>query len=465
MPSTSPRQTSLHLRLLFGFAVIPVVIFYTLTFRVLVNLPFMDDYGNVLKFLNILHGKPGLRAKAYYLLTVQHNEYKLFFENTVFVLQYAVLGHTNLVFLCIFGDLSILFLGIILWKMFLPQLENRLLRLALFLPVTWLIFQLSYSETINWAAPGIQNLYIPVFSLATFLFLVKDDRWHFLAALASMVLAIATSGNGFIAAFVGFLMLARARRGKRLLQWVVATVAMAALYAYHYNVMSSQSPNQHSVLVTLLHLKVLYIFSFLGSVSATLIANGHPIKVSMVIGLALILFFLIYLFRAGISRNPAVVAAVVFLLLTAVGVAGLRSDFGSGQGMSSRYRIYSSLMLVFAYFVLSEKHLQQRELPLWRSRVYLGALLFSIFFSLKMDIDGNHYFQWRRDVVVKEMAIYEHPKPGEILGPDELHIMNSTQEWNMGVRAILLQSGQFGIYDPPALPVSAAEQKLSVSSR
>ena len=455
MPSTSPRQTSLSPRLILGFALLPVILFYTLVIKFLVNLPYEDDYDNILRFLNIMHGKAGLAAKVVYVLTDQHNEYKVFFENTIFALQYAVLGHTNLVALCIFGDLSILFLGIVLWKMFLPTLENRFLRLVLFVPVTWLIFQLSYSETVNWAAPAIQNLYIPVFSFATFLFLAKDGRRSFLAALACLVLAIATSGNGFIAAFVGLLMLVRARQFRRVLPWVAVTGGMAALYAYHYNVMSSQSPKQHSVLVTVLHLKLFYVFPFLGSAAASFIPNGHPIKISIAIGMALILFLAVYLFRGGISRHPAVVAAIVFLLLTAIGVAGLRSDFGAAQSMSSRYRIYSSLMLVCVYFVLAEKHLANAKEPLRRNWLYLGALGFSILFCFKMDLDGYRYFRARKAAILKEMAIFEHPKPGTSPGPDELHIMSPTPEWNLGARDTLLESEHLGIYQPPDVPLAA----------
>jgi hypothetical protein len=48
----------------------------------------------------------------------------------------------------------------------------------------------------------------------------------------------------------------------------------------------------------------------------------------------------------------------LFLLLSAVGVAGLRSDIGLKQSLDSRYAIYSALLVIFAWFAVVEKFLQ-----------------------------------------------------------------------------------------------------------
>ena len=66
-------------------------------------------------------------------------------------------------------------------------------------------------------------------------------------------------------------------------------------------------------------------------------------------------------------RNPLVSYCVLFLLLTAIGVAGLRSDFGLAQAVSSRYTVYSALFLILAWFAIVEEFLEHSRVPLLRN--------------------------------------------------------------------------------------------------
>jgi hypothetical protein len=49
---------------------------------------------------------------------------------------------------------------------------------------------------------------------------------------------------------------------------------------------------------------------------------------------------------------PVVGYCLLFILLTAMGVSALRAELGLMQSISSRYRIYSDLLLIFAWFAL-----------------------------------------------------------------------------------------------------------------
>src|SRR5580698_1588919 len=153
------------------FATIPIILFYTILFRTSVNLPFIDDYDAVLNFMNELTRLSSPSAKVSYYLSSQHNEYKLFFEHAILWLQFTLLGRIDFKMLCAIGNGFILLLALLLWKMFLPNRKDYASRLALFIPASWLLFQLQYFETLNWAMGGLQNLPILVFSFASIYFL------------------------------------------------------------------------------------------------------------------------------------------------------------------------------------------------------------------------------------------------------------------------------------------------------
>ena len=454
MSQLTARRFTPTLLAALALVLLPAVAFYSVTFRMIVNLPFEDDY-DILQFMLHQRASSSIAARAAYALTAQHNEYKLILENILFTVQYSLFHHVSFPVLDVIGDVSILFLAIVLWKMFLPGLTDLGLRVALFIPASWLLFQLSYAETLNWAAPTIQNLYILTFSFSCFLLLARQSRRAFLGSLLFLILAIMASANGFITVFVGALLLLHARRWKHLAAWLAVSAGMLLLYTYHYNSMASQSNKGHSIVSTLLHINLLYILSFLGSLGSFVhsVSPIPPFAGSLLLGAALLLFFAWESRRGRLSVNPAVVAAVLFILLTGVGVAGLRSDFGARQSLAYRYRVYCSLLLVMAWFVIAEKYLQHSRKPLLRNASYLAGCTSAILFSVLLDASGYRYFQARRSMLIEGMSLYEHRDQNHSLnGPlfiDNSHFMTRPAQENDDDRMLLQQSAESGIYQPP----------------
>jgi len=147
---------------------------------------------------------------------------------------------------------------------------------------------------------------------------------------------------------------------------------------------------------------------------------------------------------------------ILFLLLTTVGVAGLRSDFGLGQALSSRYTIYSALFLIFAWFAIVEMFLQNSKVPLLRSSFFLGAVALTILFSVCMDLLGTLGLDARHDTTMRAMATFEHPKtPDTTIWPAPMlplpHPIGPTNEFNQRIRPILDESIKLGVYRPPPL--------------
>jgi hypothetical protein len=415
-----------------------------------VNIPVLDDYDALLDFLNQLVSTHGFAAKVSCFLGTQHNEYKLFFGNGIAWLQLALFGHIDFAVLSVIGDGFILLLAVLLWKMFLPGCKNSGLRLTLFIPVTWLLFQLQYWDTLDWPMAGLQNIPILIFSLAAIYFLVKETRTAFLGAVVLFVFAVCASGNGLILFPVGLLILLLKRRYWRIAIWIVVAAGCIAAYAYRYNVMVSQTRAHHSVLSTFHPLSPAYVLAFIGS------AAGIPVPLlSILLGALLSGFFFAMARRGYIRRNLLVSCCVLFLFLTAFGVAGLRSDFGLAQALNSRYTIYSALFLIFAWFAIVGEFLEGREAPLLRNSLFLGAVTVSILFSLGMDMVGSSGLERRHDGLVRAMATFEHPEtPESPAWPAPLFPVPNpiapTEAFNQRIRPILEESIKLGIYKPPA---------------
>jgi hypothetical protein len=147
------------------FVALPPILFYAILFHKAMNVPLEDDYEALLDFLNQMAELRSVSAKASYFLAVQFNEYKLFFGHGLVWLQFALFGRIDIRLLCALGNGFVLLLAILLWKMFLPNREDFAYRMAFFVPVSWLLFQLQYVETLNWAMPSLANLPVLVFSL------------------------------------------------------------------------------------------------------------------------------------------------------------------------------------------------------------------------------------------------------------------------------------------------------------
>jgi hypothetical protein len=434
------------------FLALPAVFFFTFLLRKSLNVPFLDDYDALLDCLNHLAVLKTASSKALYLLTLQHNEYKLIFGEAVAWLQFSLWGHVDFRILCALGNGFIFLLAILLWKMFLPGRRDLATRLALFIPVSWLLFQLEYYETLNWAMAGLQNLPVLFFSFGAIYFLVRGERWAFCGALVLVILAVSASGNGLAVLPIGVLTLARPLRYLRMAGWLVVSAVCVAAYAYCYNPMLSQNSEHRSVFAALIRLNPAYVLLFMGGAAGLLPSIGF----SLLLGILLCAFFIYVARRGYLRKNRAVSYCVLFLLLTSIGVAGIRSNFGVAQSIPSRYTIHSVLLLIFAWFAMVEQFVQHSRAPILGNRIFIGALIFAGLFSLLADAVGAVQIVRRDRALVQAMTEFQHPTfpnvpigpaPALALAPPIARAVSDT--YNLRARTILNQSTSLGIYGPP----------------
>ena len=155
--------------------------------------------------------------------------------------------------------------------------------------------------------------------------------------------------------------------------------------------------------------------------------------------------------RGYYRRNPLVSYCVLYLLLAAIGVAGLRSDMGLMLRFSLRYRIYSALLLIFAWFAIVEEFLSDPAVSPRRNRILLPVIVCTALFSLSMDTWGWFYLTERNRRTVLGMAAFEHPVPGEASNGPGLQVPDHDARFDLLARRapeILKRSMELDIYEP-----------------
>ncbi len=430
----------------------PAAIFYGILFRNVVNLPLLDDYDAVLGFLNQLVKVSGTGARLRFFLAAQHNEYKIFFGHGVVWAQFALVGHVNFAALCVLGDSAVAVLALILWSWCIPGEKDLAKRLAYFVPVSWLIFQLEYYETLNWAMPSLENLWVIVFALGAIRCLTLPSAKAYAAAIALYALAVSALGNGFLLLPVGLMMLVMRKQTARAAGWLGASAICIAAYAYHYDIHSSQAHEHASVFATMLHIRPDYVIAFVGNAGAVAGTTVVSASISLALGTTLLVFFGWLLRRGYFRRTPGAGYCVLFLLLTAAGVAGLRSDFGLMQSLVPRYTIYGLLLLIFAWMSVAEEFLSVRKVPLLNNQGYVAATAAAVVLALCMDEVGYLQLVRRTQEAMQGMAAYEHSASvgsgdGPVPNPGR---SNATVD-SLRRRApqILGESIRLGVYEPP----------------
>ena len=345
--------------ILMGVILAPILAFYGMLARETVNIPFLDDYSGVLGFISKWSLLGTGREKLMNILTSQHNEYKLIFADALYAFQYRIFGHINFAVLSIIGNSLLIPLFFLIYRMWTTDGRIIQQRVALFVPVSWVLCQLQYYSLLSWPVSTLQNIPVILFSLLTIYLLTRDRYGAFCISLISLSLAVSSSGNGFFVIPVGCIILLQFRRLARLTSWVAASAAILSVYLFKYNLHSSQAVPSRSVLSSFYHLSPIYALSFLGAS----VAKYDSYRLAAVVGILLCAIAVCAFVDRLYISNPALFYSICFIIITAIAVSGLRSDFGPAQSLVSRYRIYSNLLFILLYLYAIGRLFQTGRVP------------------------------------------------------------------------------------------------------
>jgi hypothetical protein len=389
---------------------LPLLALLVIAVRTSVNIPIEDDYGAVGEFLERYVSLHGFMARAWWVLTAQFVQYKLMFLHTVVALEYQITGHENLRTLELLGDLALPAVLVVLW--FLLARSGRPLsqRVWLFSFPCYLYLSLCYIQTLNWAMSGLQNMAILPFSLAAIFFFTAAWRGSFALGVAFLVIAIGTSGNGFFAAVVCLFVLLRSRRYAAASLVAVASLLMALLYAWHYQVYMVGSPLPLGAAVKSI---AAFPFVFLGAP-----AGSHYL--AALVGLGLVIGFVMLTRRGWAQVCPGSFAAALFCLVTAAGVTITRYRGHAVSAVQGRYMMYGLLLLALEYIAALRLYAPSNfeKNSRWTGAL-LAASLAAAVFCVSSDVRAYRELHYRKQVLITHLILWQRHPDHLVVLPDE----------------------------------------------
>ena len=404
-----------------------------------VNIPLTDDYDAIAEFLYRYMHTQGFLARIGWILTAQHNQYKLILLNTVAALQYHLIGHANFRALQLLGDLSIPAALCLLWLLLARQRRPLQHSLWLILIPWYLFLSLCYYETVNWAMNGFFALAIIPLAFASVFFFTSSDRRATLWGTLFLILGIAANGSGFILAFALLVLLVYQRKFRTALAVALAACLMGGVYRVHY----TSVPMGHSL--PSLGGGLTFAFAFLGGIFPTLPA-------CTVFGVVLVAGFVFLLTRGWARLSPETFCIALFCILTAAAITPARFSEGVESAMTSRYRMYP-LMLLSAEYLAVLRIFVPHRLRLrstWAAVIGLATSC-AIAFGIASQIHAYRVMHARQRILIAHLILWErHPERLDLI-PDEIAYLYGDRWIPFRIRAqqILHESVAAGLYIPP----------------
>jgi hypothetical protein len=382
--------------LLFLAVLLPALSAFAILYRQGSSLPYQDDYAVILDFTDHYNQLPTLQAKLLYIATAQTIEYKIIFEHFIEASEFELTHHINFAFLTGLGDLVLLLIAYLLWRVYGEDGRDLNQRLLAFLPISFIFFSMTYWETLNWATADLQNLPVIFFSLLAVYLLfpmrtLASDRTHLVLACLAAVLATCCGPNAFLLGPVGLLIFLPRRAYAKSVVWCASFLLPLAAYLYHYSRLVR--PMGRIPYIT----RPLFFLAFFGSAAIPL---RWP---AAVVGLVVVGVFLLAV-RSRFDRiNPVAFYFTAWIVATASMVAWVRG--AAAFLIGSRYSIYSILVLIFCYSFLRQ-YLPNRWPNFNTKRFYIVCLALAASIFVFANIHAYKKLGARRQMVVTGIELY-----------------------------------------------------------
>lgn len=366
----------------FLLILIPIVFFWYIFDKYAINIPHWDDFAirnSLVSFFNTDSFLEKLK-----ILFAQHNEHRIFLTRFAALLIFEIKGTLDFKWLMFLGNFSLIGLVFLFYNI-LKKYNQPLLALV---PISFLIFNAGLFENTLWGMASIQNFGVIFFSFLTFYWLVfsieKQYNKYLFFAIFSCFWGVFTSYNGIVIPIIGLLILLFQQRKQALLIWIGSSVIFIVGYFYSF----VQNPEQSSK-TDFSHPKLLLkgLFATIGNaIDSSFISPEKHIDLSMTAGIFLMVFMTIFVYQVLLKKynifektnDLFLLACLAFLTITCVGIVLARSSFGFGILLTSKYKIYSALILSIFYLVALKSFSEKRKNNFILLSIF-GTVIFNIY--------------------------------------------------------------------------------------
>ena len=388
-----------------------------------INIPKWDDHA-LKAFIVDFQNANGYIPKIQTFFK-QHNEHRIAFDRFFTLIVFWIHGSIDYRWLMWIGNFTLLGVLFIFFKIF--QKQN--ISIAYFVPIPFILFQLQLWENTFWGMAAIQNFGV-IFFILTLIYLISSEkRIHFYIAIFVAFLATYTSGNGITVFPICIVLLILQKRFKDIFLFSSVSLILVFLYFYQYK-FPENNPSMDGIGIGKI---VTGFFIFLGSVFDLIPNISQNIKITIILGFILFItgsiisVYLILnskLFNKQRNLNHTelfILGSILFLIGTAIVVTATRLSYGIEGLLTSRYKIYSILLLITIYLIFITKvNLNNKKLLV--SFLILMAICFNIvvnYINFKEIVNFRNQLisfgiNWELDEKISdtkpEVKLYEMPK-------------------------------------------------------
>lgn len=376
--------------LTFCLILFPIIIFWLIFNKYAVNILHWDDFAvrnSVAKFL-----QTDSFLEKNKILFSQHNEHRIFTTRLSALIIYLIKGTLNVKSLMFLGFCSLIGISVLFYKI-LKKYNLNIIYLA---PITFLIFNNSLYENTFWGMASIQNFGVVFLAFLCFYWLIFSiesySKKYFYWALFICFLGVFTSSNGIIIPVIGCLILLFQRRKREFIIWF--STSFIILFAFFFD-FKRNPDNVANTTITDINILAKGLFSTLGnSIDTSFIFPEKHLDFSMAMGVFLSSFIALFLFQTiskkYYSKNNDssidfinqkntdlfLLACLAFLGVTCAGIVFARISYGIGTLLTSKYKVYSLLILVIFYLVAAKSVSKKNNF-----KFIIVSVLASIFFN------------------------------------------------------------------------------------
>jgi len=329
---------------------IPIGIYFGVWDYYAINIPKWDDHA--LKAFIVEYAQAGTWQEKLKAVFKQHNEHRIALDRVFTWLDFSLFGKLNYRHLMMIGNL--LLLGVIpLWYVLLKNNKKPLFALV---PIPFIWLTLAFWENMYWGMAAVQNFGVITLALWTIYLAVNPKPVYFALAILMGALTISTSAIGILILPICTVLLFLSGDRKRSV--ILGIVSIIGVFAYFWTY--KQPGTNPESKASLFQLAKGYM-AFLGSFAESIPVKDH-FGACVVMGIVLFLVAVsiasTILFRISTKKYSVkferitdlfCLGALMFILATGLIVVYGRAGFGLEGLITSRFKIYSVLLLMVAY--------------------------------------------------------------------------------------------------------------------
>lgn len=394
-------------KVIYPIAFCVLAIYFYCLFKYSIDFPFMDDYDSSFLFID-RYIKFGTISKQISLLFLFFNEHIILLTNLITIFQYRFLGSIDLRLFCYIGGLGSFIIG---YLYYLNIRQNKLFSLSLIIVILITFLPIAYIT--NWAMSAVQNLYILVFTFATFHLLQYKTLKTTVFSAICQFFATFTVGSGFISFFVGLLLI---KSHKRLHQgiWIIIGLMNISLFFYLFLNHPHSKPTPSLGLESIPNI-ALYGFYFLGS-SLNSITNNDILIISFGVILSF-LFLQHFLSKKKIFELSPIEAFLIFLILNVGVAAAARSHGGYLQAGAHRYQpVFHNILLCLSILFLNKNW----KFNIKRPTIQGGILTLFVLFYISRLVLNLDAIDKRHQTIISSIIGFECGDYSKVLYHDRL---------------------------------------------